>query len=308
MQPPIKPSIQSRFMAHIMSIIGMKRRTNAISTLREHPIAIMPAKPPRSYYRKHDISVRQINGRNVWMLSPKNSASSDTTLDTRSSPKAVLYLHGGAYVYSFIGSHWQFISKIVTATNRTVIAPDYPLAPASTVQDIFAMMLPLYREFIEQFGAGNLAVMGDSAGGGMTLSLAQIIRDEGLPQPEQLILLSPWLDASMSNDALSALDKRDPILGIQGLRDAGLMYAGDLSTKDTRVSPMFGDCSNLAPISLFIGTRDMFLADCREFYAKLTAQGIRVAYHEAAEMLHDWMLMPMPEAEEVVKEIQKLLA
>jgi acetyl esterase/lipase len=169
------------------------------------------------------------------------------------------------------------------------------------------MILPLYAETIEKFGAGNVVVMGDSAGGGMALALAQVLRAEGLPQPERLILLSPWLDVSMSNPALPELDKRDPILDIQGLKTAGEMYAGDLSVRDPRVSPMFGDCSHLAPMSLFIGTRDIFLADCRDFRTKLTAEGIRLDYHEAPEMLHDWMIMPTPEAEEVLSEIQSIL-
>jgi hypothetical protein len=116
-----------------------------------------------------------------------------------------------------------------------------------------------------------------------------------------------YLDVSMSNPALPELDKRDPILDIQGLKTAGEMYAGDLSVRDPRVSSMFGDCSNLAPVSLFIGTRDIFLADCRDFRTKLTAEGIRLDYHEAPEMLHDWMIMPTPEAEEVLSEIQSIL-
>jgi acetyl esterase/lipase len=235
---------------------------------------------------------------NVWKLASKHSVKPE---------KAVLYLHGGAYVAQFISSHWRFISKLITATNHTVIAPDYPLAPAATVRDVFAQMLPLYRETVEEFGAENIVIMGDSAGGGMALALAQVFREEGLPQPERLILLSPWLDVSMSNPALPELDKRDPILDIQGLKAAGEMYAGDLSVKDPRVSPIFGDCTNLAPMSLFIGTRDMLWADCREFCAKLTTQGIPIEYHEAPEMLHDWMIMPTPEAEEVLSEIKRLL-
>lgn len=239
---------------------------------------------------------------NVWALSPRTSNKT-----AEKTPKAVLYLHGGAYVGQFLGAHWHFISKILTTTNRTVIAPDYPLAPKASVRDVFAQMLPLYRELCEEYGAKNLAVMGDSAGAGMALALSQMLREEGLPQPERLILLSPWLDVSMSNPELPILDKRDPILDIEGLKAAGEMYAGDLSTRDPRVSPMFGDCSNLAPMSLFIGTRDMFLADCRQFQAKLRAENIVLDYHEAPEMLHDWMIMPTPEAQEVVAEIARLL-
>ena len=293
------PSLQSRLMAFFMSAAGVKRQANSFTTLKERPIKAQTAQPSARYYRKHDIAARLESGRKVWTISPKNAPSANR--------KAFLFLHGGAYVYTFINPHWQFISNVVTATGRVGVAPDYPLAPEATAREVFAMLLPLYRALMEEYGAGNVAVMGDSAGGGMALALAQMARDAGLPQPERLILLSPWLDASMSNPELPALDKRDPILDIEGLKAAGEMYAGDLSTKDPRVSPMFGDCRNLAPISLFIGTRDMFLADCRKFHAKFAAEAIPLDYHEAAEMLHDWMIMPMPEAREVIDTIARLL-
>ncbi len=288
-------------MVVAMRLTRTKHFCRSFSKLKKTPLAVKPAKPPQSYARSYNIAVSNNNApnaMNVWRFSPK-SAETPT--------KAVLYLHGGAYVVPFAGIHWQFMAKLVTASNRAVIAPDYPLAPAATVKDVFAQMLPLYREMVEEFGAANIAIIGDSAGGGMALGLAQVFQEEGLPQPAQLILLSPWLDVSMSNEGLPALDKRDPILDIQGLQAAGEMYAGELSVKDPRVSPMFGDCSNLAPMTLFIGTRDIFLADCRDFHAKLTAQGIPLAYHEGTEMLHDWMLMPMPEAEKVLREITSIL-
>ncbi|TAE31392.1 MAG: alpha/beta hydrolase [Candidatus Kapaibacterium sp.] len=295
------PSIQSRLMVVMMRLGRVKNFCHSFSKLQEKPLPIKPAKPPQSYARRYDVSMRRKNApnaMNVWTFSSKNG---------KTPIKAVLYLHGGAYVATFSGIHWQFIAKLVTATNRAVVAPDYPLAPSATVKDVFEQMLPLYREMVESFGAENIAIIGDSAGGGMALALAQVFREEGLPQPAQLVLLSPWLDVSMSNDGLLALDKRDPILDIEGLKAAGEMYAGNLSVRNPRVSPMFGDCQKLAPMTFFIGTRDMFLADCREFYAQCMAQKIPLAYHEAAEMLHDWMLMPIPEAETVLREITSIL-
>lgn len=294
----MKPSIQSRLMIVAMRLGRVKHFCHSLSRLKERPLSMKPGAPHKSYYRRFDISSKQAQGRNVWTLSPKS---------TQTPTKAILYLHGGAYVAQFLGAHWRFIAKLITATNRTVIAPDYPLAPQFTVRDVFTQMLPLYREMVEGFSAENIAIIGDSAGGGMALALAQVFRAEGLPQPERLILLSPWLDVSMSNPVLPELDKRDPILDIHGLKAAGEMYAGDLSVKDPRVSPIFGDCTNLAPMSLFIGTRDLFLADCRAFYRQLAVQKIPIEYHEVAEMLHDWMIMPTPEAEEVLSEIQSIL-
>ena len=92
--------------------------------------------------------------------------------------------------------------------------------------------------------------MGDSAGGGLALGLAEALRDEGDTLPEELILISPWVDLTMSNPDMKDYVKHDPMLGIDGLRRMGEVWANGLELTDPKVSPIFGDLSGLPPVTI----------------------------------------------------------
>ena len=77
--------------------------------------------------------------------------------------------------------------------------PDYPLAPQYNYEDAFNMVLPLYEKILEKVKQENLILMGDSAGGGIALALSEKLGEEDFSQPQELILLSPWIDVTMEN-------------------------------------------------------------------------------------------------------------
>lgn len=105
--------------------------------------------------------------------------------------KVILYQHGGSYTTNLTTTYWDFFSDIVKDTGATIIIPDYPVTPTYYYQDVFDMMLPLYEEVINKVGFDNLIVMGDSAGGGLSLALCQEAGEKGLEQSSRLILISP---------------------------------------------------------------------------------------------------------------------
>ncbi len=286
------PSIQSKAINVLLHLLRMKRTVNRLRQRVESGDRTY-TEPSRSLHRKHRISKRELNGHLVWTIAPKENASD----------KHVIYLHGGAYVNSFAPQHWGFMSKLVQALNCTVIAPNYPHAPEYHVHDVFELMLPLYKELAAVAGSSNVSVMGDSSGGGISLALAQRLREDGLQQPGHVILLSPWLDATLSNPGIPEFDKIDPFLGVEGLKYGGRVYARDVDPKSYLVSPVYGSLKDLAPISVFIGTRDVFCPDCRKLRDKATSEGVRLDYREYDGMVHDWMLGPLPEAKQAMTEI-----
>lgn len=253
--------------------------------------------PTKKHHRKHNITTCQVGGHMVWTLAPKEPTTSSH----------VIYLHGGAYVNSFASQQWEFMSKLIDALGCTVVAPNYPHAPEHYVHDVFAMLLPLYEELLEKVGQENIVVMGDSSGGGISLALAQRLRDEGLPQPAQIVLLSPWLDVTLSNPDIPAVDKIDPFMGVRGLKYAGEVYARDVDPKSHLVSPVYGCVKNLAPISLFIGTRDILMPDCRVLRDKARVESAELNYREYPGMVHDWMLGPLPESKQAFHEIVEII-
>ena len=143
----------------------------------------------------------------------------------------------------------------------------------STTHDVFALMLPLYNELASGAGSSNITIMGDSSGGGISLALAQRLREDGHEQPGHVVLLSPWLDATLSNPEIAEFDKIDPFLGVAGLKYGGEVYARDVDPKSYLVSPVYGSLKDLAPVTLFIGTRDILYPDCRKLRDKAHVEG-----------------------------------
>jgi acetyl esterase/lipase len=286
------PSIQSKAINVLLRLMRTKRTVNRMRQRVESGERTY-SEPSKRLHRKHLISKSTLNGHFVWTIAARENASE----------KHVIYLHGGAYVNSFAPQHWAFMSKLVRMSNCTVTAPNYPHAPEHNVHDVFAFMLPLYTELAARAGSENITLMGDSSGGGISLALAQRLREEGHDQPGHVILLSPWLDVTLSNPEIPEFDKIDPFLGVTGLKYAGEVYARDVDPKSYLVSPVYGSLKDLAPVTLFIGTRDILYPDCRRLRDQADSEGVRLDYCEYDEMVHDWMLGPLPEAKHAIAEI-----
>ena len=286
------PSIQAKLINVVLHVLRMKRTVNRMRERVENGDRTY-TEPSRRLHRKHRISKREVNGHLVWTIAPKEN----------SSDKHVIYFHGGAYVNSFASQHWTLMSKLVETLNCTVVAPNYPHAPEHCVTDVFELMLPIYCEVSARAGSSNVTLMGDSSGGGISLALAQRLREDGHAQPGHVVLLSPWLDATLSNPEIGEFDKVDPFLGVEGLKYGGEVYARGVDPKSYMVSPVYGSLKNLAPITLFIGTRDILYPDCRKLRNNAEAEGVKINYREYEGMVHNWMLGPMPEAKRAFKEI-----
>lgn len=290
------PSLQSKVIVVLLHVMRMKRTVNRMRERVENGERTY-TEPSRRLHRKHRITQRSLNGHLVWTIAPKVAGGG----------KQIIYLHGGAYVNSFASQHWEFMSKLVDALGCTVTAPNYPHAPEYHVHDVFEFLLPLYLELASEAGGTNITLMGDSSGGGISLALAQRLREDGLPQPGNVVLLSPWLDATLSHPEIAIVDKTDPFLGVDGLKYAGTAYARNVDPKSYLVSPVYGSFRDLAPVTVFIGTRDVFLPDCRKLRERAAAEGVTIDYREYDRMVHDWMLGPLPEAKQVFREIVELL-
>lgn len=169
------------------------------------------------------------------------------------------------------------------------------------------MVEPIYKDLIETVGNENLVLMGDSAGGGLSLGLAEKMNNEGVSQPSQIILISPWLDVSMSNPEIIKTDKNDPFLGIEGLATAGKSYAGSSDLSNYLVSPINGNIDGLAKITIFTGTYDILYPDAKKFNKLAKEKGITINYIEYPKMIHVWVIMNMPEATKATEQIIELL-
>jgi acetyl esterase/lipase len=253
--------------------------------------------PPVEIYQFCHVDKRQVCGRNTFTLRPKNKASG----------VIILYFHGGAYVQNFVKQHWRFLAMLVNKTGCTVVAPDYPLAPSSTFVAAYEMITVLYKELIAGSSAADVILMGDSAGGGLALGFAQRLRLLTLAQPGKIVLLSPWLDITLSNPGISSLDESDPFLSAKALRRAGLTFAGGADPSDPMLSPVNGSLKGLGELFVFVGSRDILVADTRKLKAIAIEEGVKLSYREYDEMIHVWMFLNFPESMQVKKEIVDII-
>lgn len=280
-------SLQSRLLEVMLRVTGRKRRTHDLRHRIARGTPPDHARPLLRMYARHRISERKVFGHTVWTIAPVEHPGSHH----------ILFLHGGAYVNGMIRKYWRFLDRLVGELRCTVIAPEHPLAPEFHADDVNALVMTLYRETGASAGGANLTVIGASSGGGIALAIAQQARALGIAEPARIILLSPWLDASLSNPGVPLVDPLDPVLDAEGLRDAGRLYAGDHELTDPLVSPLYGPLEGLPPVTLFIGTHDVMLPDCRKFRDLAQAAGVEVDYREYDGMVHEWPLLPLPEGE-----------
>ncbi len=222
------------------------------------------------------------------------------TFGNENAENTILFIHGGAYINEINYQHLIYCFLLSRKLNAHVLAPVYPLAPKHTAMETFDMMSELYGEIIPR---DNLILMGDSAGGGFIHSFCQYIKEIGLPQPKQVITFSPWVDISMADVPYDS--EEDPILGEIGLREIGKFWAGNLNTKDYRVSPLFGDNAGLPKTLIFAGTDEIFYKDIIKYVDNLKRDGVDVRLIEGNGLFHIYPMFPMPEAREAFKEIKK---
>ena len=217
-------------------------------------------------------------------------ANEETTSD-----KTVFYIHGGGYQNDFSPFHWAFLKKLIDRTGALVIAPAYRLVPFATWKEAFDLILPLYKEYAEAHPERKLILMGDSAGGGLALALTEQMKLDGIRLPDELILLSPWVDATMENPVVPMYAEEDPWLSVPWLKVCGRRWAGDLDPRDDHISPIYGDLTDLSHVTVFSGTREVFYPDLMNFFDRI-AKNSTNALIIGSGMMHVSPLMPIPEA------------
>lgn len=272
-------SLRSQMLQSFMALARIK---NVIENkMNKKEFSQKAASIPKSLQNNFDINISENNGYRIWTFKPKQNVSK----------KVILYLHGGAYILNILRFHWNFIEELLYKTNATIVVVDYPLAPDACYKDVYDCIEAVYLELLAEVSPQNIIFMGDSAGGGIALGFAQKLRNNNKPQPSQIILLSPWLDITMSNPDIIKVDKKDKLLGIKGLQMAGQAYAETLDMKDYKVSPIYGNFSGLGKVSVFIGTHDLFIADTRKMKYLMNKENIPINYFEYPKMFHVWALL-----------------
>jgi epsilon-lactone hydrolase len=250
-------------------------------------------RPPRRVLRRHQVDRHRFG----------LFASYSVRAREASPIQALIYLHGGSYVNEIESAHWRFIDRIVEKTGRHLEVPIYGLAPQHSHREAFPFLKSVHDRLLHDFDATEIALAGDSAGGGLALAFAQHLVEEDSPLPVRLILIAPWLDLTLGNPALPALEETEPCLNAPALRIAGMRWANGDDPSAPLLSPMFGRLDRLPPTDIYVGTRDIFLADARDLARRGAAAGVEINLHVEEGAVHVYPLTPTPEGERAVQEI-----
>lgn len=291
-------SIRARLVNLALPLLGVRRFFAQPDKLGERIAKLRRQKsvrPRAKWHQRFAIHEFASRGYPVVSVEPTDGA--------KPGAPHLLYLHGGAYVMDIAAFHWDTVMDLCERLGASATVPLYPLAPEAKAADTLEKMRALYLELAERYGAENVTVMGDSAGGGMALALAQMLKAEGAPLPASLVLFSPWLDASASDPGQREIEPRDRLLAVSGLGACGDLYRGDLAIDDPKISPLFGELLGLPPMAIFSGTADILLVDGRRLAQRLAEPGMPDhIYREYEDMFHVWMLLPIPEAKRALQE------
>ncbi|TLG00357.1 alpha/beta hydrolase [Nocardia cyriacigeorgica] len=255
------------------------------------------ARPPARLRARHDVSVQTVGGFECWTVAPHD----------RAAVNAVLYVHGGGYFQQIVAQHWSFIGRLADAGVRVAV-PLYGLAPEHDWRQAYPLVTAVYRQLLEDFDAGEITLAGDSAGGGLALGFAQTLLDGPLPQPRRISLIAPWLDVTMTNPGIADAQRRDPWLTGAGTRVAGLAWSAGLDPADPRLSPINGRLRGIAPISIWIGTRDILYPDALRLRDRAEAAGADLTLTICDGAIHVYPLVPTPEGRAAAKQIVRQIS
>lgn len=216
----------------------------------------------------------------------------------------VVYHHGGAYTAGSLDSHRPLTARLARACGCDLVAVDYRLAPEHPHPAGLDDAGAVYRQLLaDGTPAARIVVAGDSAGGGLTAALLLALRDAGEPLPAGAVLLSPWLDLTLSSDAVRTRAGEDPMLRADSLARSARAYAGD-DLRRPLVSPVHADPRGLPPLLVLVGTAEILLDDSRTFADRARAAGVPVDLDVEDGLIHVWPFIDgIPESDAAMARI-----
>lgn len=216
--------------------------------------------------------------------------------------RVILYCHGGGYTSGGLGFSKVLASKLTRATGLDVLAFDYRLAPEhpypAAVEDAQAAWDHLMRL---GFGARDVVLAGDSAGGNMALVLCLRLRAEGRMLPGALLLMSPWTDMTCSGESLTERADIDPVLTPEYIYAVREAYAGGLDPAQPELSPLLADLAGFPPTLIQVGTHEILFSDAERLAERMKAAGTECRLEVWEGMWHDFQMYPSKSASQAMQ-------
>jgi monoterpene epsilon-lactone hydrolase len=273
MNHPIHPADREA-MAEMRSMVSSMKGTVTAPSFREAFDALMEGTPAADGMKYEKAEVGAVPG---WWCRPNDAAAG----------AAILYLHGGAYVIGSAGAYQHFVGQVASRAKAAAFIPEYGLAPDHPFPAAVQEAQAAYHGLIAN-GFREIALAGDSAGGGLALVLLSLLaaNARGGLRPVGVVAMSPWTDLALSGASMETRAEADPLLTKASLAAAAQLYLGEHDPRDPRASPLYADLSALPPVRIHVGEDEILLDDSLRFGERMQREGGTIQVDSWEGMIH----------------------
>jgi len=201
---------------------------------------------------------------------------------------SILFLHGGGYLLGSAQAFTNFAGQMAARAGADTFVADYRLAPEHPFPAAFDDAVAAYEGLVEQ-GSGRIAVVGDSAGGGLALAVVARLADAGrgvTHRPAAAAVMSPWVDMTLRADSYVTRAEADPVFTRAVLQEIADTYLGGEDPTNPMASPLLGALEGLPPIRIDIGDDEVLLDDAVRYATRAAAAGVPASVHVWKGMPH----------------------
>jgi epsilon-lactone hydrolase len=285
--------------AELHKLVSMLRTAPIVSDQTIEQIRAGWEKFAASFVPAADLSFKPAVAQGVpveWVTAPDSDSS-----------RVVLYFHGGGYTIGSIASYRSYTGRLARATQSRLLSVGYRLAPENPFPAALDDACHCYRWLLEQgIAPSRICVVGDSAGGGLALSMVIAIRDAGTPLPAAVVAIGPVTDLAKEGASMKERAHLDPIVTYESSLAHARRYVGAQGNlKHPLASPLYADLHGLPPVLILVGTHEALFDDSSRFAAKAAEAGVQVQLDVWEEMIHVWPFFAdiLPEGRQAIEKM-----
>ena len=220
----------------------------------------------------------------------------------------ILHCHGGGYATGSSLYARNLTSKLADASNMDVLCFDYRLAPEHKYPAALEDALKTWDYLLlHGYGAENIIVTGDSAGGNLALAMTMTLMEEGRALPAGLVLFSPWTDMTASGESYRTKAEEDPILDMEFIDAIVKSYAVEQDLKNPLLSPVFGNYKGFPPTLIQVGENEILLSDSLELAKVMEESQVEVEIEVFEGMWHVFQMTPLKNAKEAMNKAAEFM-
>lgn len=263
-------------MKALLAYLDSRPWPDGVNEARAHYDALGPPMPP-------DIGVEpvSIDGVGAQMLTPPDC-----------DPKrALLYLHGGGFVFGSLKSHAGMAGEVARAARCRVLQLDYRRAPEHPYPAAVEDATAAYQWLLQRgFAPERITIAGDSAGGGLVLTMLVAAQARGLPLAGAAVCISPWVDMLATGESYRTRAHVDPLVQRKVVDEVTRLYLNGQDPRLPTASPIHADLTGFPPLLIQVGEREILFSDSEALAKKARGLGLDVTFEEWPDMVHVWHL------------------